>query len=105
MEDAFAAIGMAVVEAQAFELVMAPMYVLFKAPSVPGYVERNTSIPETALKQPLTQLVNELDAKGQIDAHLHDRLRVYADKRHRLVHRWVKETAGQLLMTRKPSIR
>lgn len=92
MEQVLHDIGLAVLEVQVLEVFLTPTYQLFKIATDPSHYEKHKGyIPESAWKQPLTSLVNELDQRGSIDAGLAARFRRFAEQRHTLIHRWVQQ--------------
>lgn len=86
----FQAVGHTVIALQYFELVLAPLYAIHK-----HVIKTKIPLPPFAQdanwKQPLTAVVNELETAGRIDGDFAKRLRAYAEDRHVLIHRWVRE--------------
>ncbi|HXX08335.1 MAG TPA: hypothetical protein VEJ43_09740 [Pseudolabrys sp.] len=91
MEQAYAAIGRAVIFAQLFETALVPIFELFKMQTEPGYREKTGGyISAGAFKVPITNIVKALSATGDIAPDLETRLTAYIADRHTLIHRWVQ---------------
>ncbi len=89
MNKAYELVGRAALDAQVLELVLTPVFEFFKMHTVPGHLTKTGGyILEGAWKQPLANLVKELEKENAIDPALRDRLRAYIENRHTLIHRW-----------------
>ena len=92
MQQAYTAIGRAVFFAQLFETALIPIFEGFKMQTEPGYLLKTGGyIPAGAFKVPITNIIKVLSAAGNIAPDLEERLTRYAESRHTLVHRWVRD--------------
>jgi hypothetical protein len=92
MEQAYAAIGRAVFSAQLFETALIPIFEFFKMQTEPGYFEKTGGyIPAGAFKVPTKNVVKALSSKGNIASDLEERLNLFVENRHKLIHRWIQE--------------
>jgi hypothetical protein len=92
VEHAYAAIGRAVFFAQIFETALIPIFEIFKLIDQPAYrLKTDGCISNGAFKVPITNIIKALADKGQIAPELEKRLSAYAQDRHTLIHRWVRE--------------
>lgn len=92
MEQAYTAIGRAVLAAQAFEIALASIFQFFRMVNEPSYMKQTGGkLPENAFRDPTTKIVRMLKEKGDIAPDFEARLLQYAEDRHTLIHRWVIE--------------
>lgn len=92
MIQAYAAIGRAVVATQAFETAFAPIYEFYKMHAIPGHLEKTSGyVQEGTFKMPIRAITKALAESGAIAPELEIRMNEFAEARHRLIHRWVKE--------------
>lgn len=65
MQEAYAAIGRAVVAAQMFETALVPIFEFFKMHTKPGYLEKTGGyVSAGAFKVPIKSIVNMLSERG-----------------------------------------
>ena len=89
MEQAYAAIGRAVIALQIFEVAFVSIHEGFKMISDPAYREATGGIiEESRFKNATANVVKVLSQHGQIAVDLEERLNTLIDRRHELVHRW-----------------
>jgi hypothetical protein len=92
MIQAYAAVGRAVVATQGFETALAPIFEFYKMHAIPGHLDRTAGyVQEGTFKMPIRAITKALSESGSIAPELENRLNEFAEARHRLVHRWVKE--------------
>jgi hypothetical protein len=91
MEQAYAAIGRAVIAAQLFETAFIPIFEAFKMDTSREYLEETGGfILEGRFKQAIRNVIKELKRKEAISADLEVRLNTYLEDRHLLIHRWIQ---------------
>ncbi|MBN3758381.1 hypothetical protein G3N95_36110 [Paraburkholderia sp. Tr-20389] len=89
MEQAYAAIGRAVIAMQMFEAAFVSIHEGFKMITDPAYLQATGGmIEEGKYKTATSNVVKVLSQRGQIAADLEDRLNTLIDRRHELMHRW-----------------
>lgn len=92
MENAYAAIGRAVIAAQRFETMLVPMFEFFRMVSDPEYRDKTKGyVSAGKFKVPTSVIVKLLAGKGDIAPDLEARLNRYVEDRHLLIHRWMIE--------------
>lgn len=91
MQNPYAAIGRAVLTAQAFETAIVPIFELFKVHVEAGYLEKTGGrMPEGAFKVPLRNMLKELAKRGGIAPELETQLDAFIEDRHTLIHRCIQ---------------
>jgi hypothetical protein len=92
MEQAYAAVGRAIVAAQIFETALVPIFELHRVHTEPDRLsETKGYLSAGAFKMPVTNIVKFLSSRGSIAPDLEARLHSYIQDRHLLVHRWLHE--------------
>jgi hypothetical protein len=92
MDQAYAAVGRAIVAAQIFETVLVPIFELHRIHTEPGRLDQTRGfLSAGAFKVPVANLIKILRDRGGIAPDLEARLSTYVEDRHLLVHRWVQE--------------
>jgi hypothetical protein len=90
MEQAYAAIGRAVIAMQMFEIVFVSIHEGFKMVTDPAYLKATGGMIEPEkYKTATANVVKVLSKRGQIATDLEDRLNSLIDRRNELMHRWV----------------
>lgn len=89
MEQAYAAIGRAVIAMQMFETTFVIIHEGVKMTTDPEYLRATGGlISETKYKTATKNVVTTLAQRGQIAPDLETRLNTLIDRRHELIHRW-----------------
>ncbi|WGS53754.1 hypothetical protein LFL96_22170 [Paraburkholderia sp. D15] len=89
MEQAYAAIGRAVIAMQMFEVAFVSIHEGFKMITDPAYLQTTGGmIEEGRYKNATANVVKALSQHGQIAADLEDQLNTLIDRRNELMHRW-----------------
>jgi len=89
MEQAYAAIGRAVIAMQMFEVAFVSIHEGFKMITDPAYLQATGGmIEERRYKIVTANVVKVLSLRGQIAADLEDRLNTLIERRNELIHRW-----------------
>ncbi|MCA3187899.1 MULTISPECIES: hypothetical protein [unclassified Cupriavidus] len=89
MEQAYAAIGRAVIAMQMFEACFVSVHEGFRMITDEAYREATGGmIDEKKYKTATANVVKALSSREQIAADLEDRLNVLIERRNELVHRW-----------------
>lgn len=89
MEQAYAAIGRAVIAMQMFEVAFVTIHEGFKMITDPAYLRvTGGMIDEKRYKIATSNVVKILSARGQIAPDLEARLNTLIDRRNELMHRW-----------------
>jgi len=89
MEQAYAAIGRAVIAMQMFEAAFVSIHEGFKMITDPAYLKATGGmIEESRYKNATKNVVKTLSEHGHIAADLEDRLNTLIERRHELMHRW-----------------
>ena len=92
MEQAYAAVGRAIVAAQIFETELVPIFELHRVHAEPDRLsETKGYLSAGAFKMPITNIVMFWNSRGSIASNLEARLHSYIQDRHLLVHRWLHE--------------
>lgn len=91
MQDAYAAIGRAVMAAQSFETAMVPIFEVFKVHTDLDYsVKTGGNIPDGAFKVPLRNILKELTERGGVAPELGAVIDAFIEDRHTLIHRCIQ---------------
>jgi hypothetical protein len=78
--------------AQMFETALVPLVELSRMVADPAYAEETAGYVRAGkFKVPVTGIVRMLSERGDIAPDLATRLTKYAEDRHTLIHRWVRE--------------
>jgi hypothetical protein len=89
MEQAYAAIGQAVIAMQMFEVAFVSTHEGFKMITDPAYLQATSGmIEEGRYKNATANVVKALSQSGQIATELENRLNTLIDRRNELMHRW-----------------
>jgi len=89
MEQAYAAIGRAVIAMQMFEVAFVSIHEGFQMITDPDYLQKTGGmIDEKQYKNATRNVVKNLSQRGQIATELESRLNTLIDRRHELMHRW-----------------
>lgn len=89
MEQAYAAIGRAVIAMQMFEVTFVSIHEGFKMITDTGYLRATGGIiEESRYKTASANVVKVLKEREQIAGDLEDRLNTLIARRHELMHRW-----------------
>jgi len=90
MQEAYAAIGRAVILAQTFEVAFVVLAEALKMTADADYLKKNAGcIPDGAFRNATKNIVKELAKRAAIEPDLENRLIAFIEVRHTLVHRWV----------------
>ena len=92
MDEAYAAVGRAIIAAQIFETALVPIFEIHRIHTEPNRLDETRGyLSAGAFKMPVANIVKYLSSQGNVAPDLEDRLNEYIQDRHLLVHRWLHE--------------